>query len=326
MNPTKQLQKIFAQINKHVTEKKWKCIIDECNENAINSHLLQKNGILNNIAENGHLIEIKPTDFFSWSPDKTPMAMKSLGINNAFSLTLFCNNHDTSIFKEVETHPLDLENYRNQLLLSYRVVCAEIRKKEINVELNTRILNSITLRGSIRREDIEVFLKGTKLGIIDLNRYKQLFENELKKGGDNFVFKTYKYPLIKIYGSATFSPLDKLITNPEQVEPLNSVFIHVIPLNQNLNILVGYHKNYVSEWIRKYVDEWENLNSEQLELKLTNLFAAHIENWGLSPKIKNNISKQTLDKFVNYSFENALNIDEEQITEFNLFENKNYGT
>lgn len=326
MNPTKQMLNIFSQISKNVSAIKWKCIIDGCNENTINSHLLQKNGILDNVAEKGHLIEIKVTDFFSWTPDTSPIAMKRVGINNAFSLSLFCNKHDSSIFKEIETHPLNIDDYRTQLLLSYRVICAEIRKKEINIEMNTRILNSNTLKGQIDNKYIETFLKGTQLGINDLNRYKKIFEIELDKEENQFVFNSFSYPLIKIYGSAVFSPLDKLISNPEQVEPLNSVFIHVIPYNQRLTVIVGYHKNYVSKWIIKFIEDWGDLNNNQLELKLTNLFAARIENWGLSPSIFKDVSKQTLDKFMEYSHENAFNLLEDQDTKFNLFENENYGT
>jgi len=325
MNPDKQFKKVVSEIYKHVNEKKWGCIIDGCVEVAINSHLLQKNGILNNVTEKGHIIEIKATDIFSWSSEKAPIAMKRVGINNAFSLSLFCSKHDTSIFKEIETHPLEMDNYRNQLLLSYRVVCAEIRKKELNLELKTRILNSKTLYVLINREYVETFITGTKIGIKDLRHYKDIFEKELEKAENEFVFKVFKYPLIKVYGSATFSPLEKHILNPIQNTPFNSVFIHVIPYENNLNIIVGYCKNFVSDWIIKYVTGWENLNSNQLELKLTDLFAARIENWGLSPNIHEKISKQTLDEFMKYLHENSMNFEEGQETNLNLFENTNYG-
>lgn len=39
--------KILQNINKNVNNKNWECLHPNCENNAINSHLLQKNGILN---------------------------------------------------------------------------------------------------------------------------------------------------------------------------------------------------------------------------------------------------------------------------------------
>lgn len=326
MSKPKQFQKIIAQIHKNVYSKKWECILNECKETSINSHLLQQNGVLDNVAKDGHLIEIRQTDIFSWTPNKPPITMKKIGKRKAFSLPLFCNHHDTNLFKSIETHPIILDDYKVQLLLSYRVVCAEIRKKEFNLEIHHRILNANTLNGLINTDDIKTFIKGTELGIKDLVRYNELFEKELQNRSNQFTFKIYKYPLIRIYGSAIFNPIDRLITDPEQVEPLNSVFIHIVPYNESLNVIVGYHNDLVTDWIKEYVNDWSDLEPELLEKKLTNLFASHIENWGLSPTILKNIKDETLNQFVKYFHDNALNYSPDQKIEFNIFENSNYGT
>ena len=186
--------------------------------------------------------EVKASDIFTWSPDKDPLIMKRTGVNNAFSLPLFCNHHDTSIFSHIETDSLVLTDYKTQLLLSYRVVCAEIRKKEISVEFFTRVINANTLTGQIDKDSLETFLEGTKLGINDLTIYKELLEEEIENEENKCVFQLFLYPLIKVFASATFSPIDLLTTDPKQEDPFNAVYIHIIPYDGNLNIIVGYHR------------------------------------------------------------------------------------
>ena len=173
MNETKYIQKILSKIRRNVEKKKWECIVDDCNEQSTNSHLLQKNGILNNIAEEGHVIELKPTDTYRRNAKIPNIEMKSVGIKKALSLKLFCKKHDDAIFKEIETHPLSFDNYRTHLLLSYRVVCAEIRKKEVTFENFKRILNANTLKGRIETQEIELYHNGTKRGIVELNHFKK---------------------------------------------------------------------------------------------------------------------------------------------------------
>lgn len=316
--PTKR-QKIIANIIKNVHSKKWECIIDDCTETAINSHLLQQNGILDNVSVDGHLIECKITDPFSWKEDSPLFEMKKIGKKKALSLPLFCNNHDTSIFKEVETHPIDLEQYKVHLLLSYRVVCAEIRTKEVIVEQYSRFLNAESLKSDGGLEYIESGKEGNELGIKDLKRYKELFEEELKNEASRFTFKVYKYSFLAIYASAIFSPIDYL-KDPKQVKPLNSVFIHVIPYNEHTYIIVGYSNDYVDYRIKEYVDSWEELEEEDFEKKLTKLFAAYIENWGMSPVLLAKIKKENLKLFENYIASNVNNYSLYQRVDFNLFE------
>lgn len=320
-----EFKKVYAGISKNIKNKKWSCIIDSCNNASINSHLLQQNGILNTIAEENHVIEIKATDSFSWGEKKPPMEFKRISVGQALSLSLFCNNHDSSIFKKVETAPVDFSDIENQILLSYRAVCAEIRKKEMSKETFSRMLNSSLIHSYIPISDFELFIQGSKRGIADLNFYKKEFEDALELNRNEFEFVVYKYPLIKVYCSAAYSPFETEKTPFEGI-PLNYIFIHIIPYNQELTIIIGYHKRYFKQYITDYINSWKDLSLQNLEKMLTNLFATKVENWGLSPKINRNISKSTISKFVEYFEQNSLNHLINQKVEFNLFENNNYGT
>jgi hypothetical protein len=318
-------QKILSQIYKNVYSKKWICFDPSCNENSINSHLLQQNGMLNEISENGHFIEVKMTDVFKWAPKQTPLEFKLVGISKAISQPLFCNKHDTSLFKEIESKNIDFKNYRSQLLFSYRTICSELRKKQLNIEVYERLLNSQTLYGEFNRDMANQFVEGTKLGVKDLELYKAWFEAELKDEKGGFKFSTLEYPQIKVYGSAIHSPVDYANDNPNQVDPLNSIFIHIIPYNLRLNVIVGYHKKYTNSWIKEYVNSWMDLDKETLEYKLNDLFMTKIESWGMSPKLYKNIPLSTKNDIMTYINDNAMNYSIDQKVNFNIFLGNNYG-
>lgn len=321
----REFQKIYAGISKNLRNKKWKCIVDSCEGHSINSHLLQQNGILNMIAEDNHVIEVKPIDTFKWSDKDSPLSFKKVSVKKALSLNLFCNNHDTDIFKPAETLPLKLNDYITHILFSYRVICAEIRKKEHNIETYERLLKSSTLSGTLPKEQFEITIKGSKRGIEDLKIYKKSIEDELDGGDENYIFKVIRYPLIKVYCSAGFNIYETYQTPYEEI-PLKYVFIHVIPDETHLNIIVGYHKGFVKKSIVDYVESWEDLSMSDLEFRLTDLFATRVENWGLSPEIYSGLDKSTEKEFIKYFGENSSNYLDGQRVDFNLFEGNNYGT
>jgi hypothetical protein len=124
-------QNIITQISKNLKDKKWNCLVDGCDEVAINSHLIQQNGLLNNITYDGHLVELKVIDANRWDDKKLPFEFGNVGIKQALSYKVFCNKHDTEIFKPIEDNNKNFESYEAFLLFSYRAVGAEIRKKSI---------------------------------------------------------------------------------------------------------------------------------------------------------------------------------------------------
>jgi len=207
----KRTLSVLQNITKNVNNKKWECLIDECGQPAINSHLLQVNGILNNLIENGHLIQIKPNDYFDFEK-KGYLTFKSLGIQQAISEYLFCNRHDTEIFKAIEVKEIDFFDYLSQLLFSYRSLCCELRKKMKNIEIFTRIGKSNTLNNGskqfIAQEYLDLEIKGHNTGIKDMTYLKEEMEKEFTiQSIQNFSFKTFKHPLIKLCVSAIFSPI-----------------------------------------------------------------------------------------------------------------------
>ena len=287
-------EKEIAKLEAIITKKKWTCMCPHCTETAINSHLLQRHGILDNVVEKGHLYEIRFEDFFKWHKND-PTKFRSVGIQQAISFPLFCSKHDTELFTSIECDKIDFDNYISQLLFSYRGLCSEIRKKQF-----AQIRSGILQKGDLKKGHED----GTSSGIKDLEYYKYLFEAELSTPKHKFTFLHISYPYIPIYASGTvsFEPVDynnqRSINEAIKKKVWDGFFINIIPQNSSLEIIIGYHNNHVNKDLRKYVESWEGLSIEQLQIKLTDLFTARLETWGMSPSLYANISNEKKKWFI----------------------------
>lgn len=317
-NEERERMKIVANIFEHANKEKRKCVVDGCGQDSINSHLLQRHGILDNITEENHLVEIRPKDIFAFKEKDYPIQFKKMGINQAISRPIFCNRHDTELFQEIETANPDFMRYKSQLLLTYRSICCELRMKEIQLDKYQRMARANTL--SDCREFNQNLADSTLEGIRDIKLYKQLIEKELLKPQSSFTFKTYQYNFKGLCASTSFNLLDK-----HQLEygdnTLDCVFCHVVPQANHTTIIVGYENNHTNSLIREYVDSWSGLELEELGIKLTDLIL-RCELWSMAPSWYDKISKEkqeTYKMILCHYFKSPLTTMPE-IT-FNMFEN-----
>lgn len=321
MNKKEELEvkRVYAGIDKNISNKKWQCILSECHENAINSHLLQRHGVLSHIIEKGHCYELNPIDIFKWKKDQYPIEFKRRGLQEAISLPIYCNSHDTELFKPIETGRVDYSCYNNQILLCYRTICAEIRRKEITVEKYNRYTDSEILN-RIRPEVIELIpkvLKSTEIAIKDLFVYKKYLEDEITEPTNSFSFIHVSYPIKGLCASATFT-----IANEEETadfdRTLDCAFCHLIPTDDNTEFIFGYHNNHVNDTIRGFVNGWSGLDKETIGEKLTGLFTL-IESWGMSPSLHDKISEDNKKRYFDLLSKSVGSINQNPNVGFNMF-------
>ena len=125
-----QDKKIFSSCFEKMKKHTWTCMAPGCNDKCINSHVLQKNGILSQIASNNHIIEMKPTTI--WEIETHSLfKYQKIGINDGFTFPGFCAFHDKEIFKEIESTTVKFDSYKAQCLFSYRGLCQEMKRKDV---------------------------------------------------------------------------------------------------------------------------------------------------------------------------------------------------
>ncbi|SFL00260.1 hypothetical protein SAMN05216357_110100 [Porphyromonadaceae bacterium KH3CP3RA] len=314
--------KIIAAIRKNLLNKKWNCIVDDCNHEAINSHLIQRNGILKNLAEDGHVYEVGRKDIFKLDRVKTPFEFKCIGISKSISHPVFCSNHDNNLFHDIDQSNIDISNNKTWLLFSYRAICAELRKKEIEKEFMYRIMNSRTLP-LFATEKAKWMHEGFSMGCDDLKKYMKFTENELQNTTDDFTFHHFKFPLLEICASSLFSFQETThnIDEIRQIEIMHGGVVHILPLNGYTHIIFGYNKNNSNINLINYIESWNNINNVEFGRKLTELLSSRIEGWCLSPQLYNQIPDDLRSSFIKILTENISTDDINMYVDFNLFEN-----
>ncbi|WP_159635980.1 hypothetical protein [Sphingobacterium composti Ten et al. 2007 non Yoo et al. 2007] len=167
------------------------------------------------------------------------------------------------------------------------------------------------------------------IGVINdlLNRHDaeiSRFSTDILNDHQSFTIIKFEYDLVKAYGmSMNFSP-----------ESQNFVYTNVFPYDGKTIVLVGSFNENMDLWTKQYFDTWCNLSSRDFEIKLTTFLSKNSENWGLSPKIVENIKAEDLNKFLRLKSDIVTKgilsdiefiLDLDYKTDYNFFAENNYG-
>lgn len=293
----------------------------DCKEKSINSHVLQKNGILSRIGRNNHLIEVKPTNIWEFNSQGV-FKYQEIGINDVFTFPGFCSFHDNKIFKPIESNNLDFSEYKLQCLFSLRGLCQEIRRKEqvgifIDYLLGQRNEFSVLNISDI----LEDYRNGLRFGIINLTFFKEQLENDIFNNSMNFEFNVLKRQYTEICTSA---PLNIKEPNAYKLDSIDeylnkgiknkipTTFVNVIPTLTNSIWIIGEHKQYRSTYTERLI----HLDHEQA---LSELLILRLEYWCMSHAFLDKYIKPKLNEIRNLFKINVLNFDTELTTQINLF-------
>jgi hypothetical protein len=291
-----------------------------CSEPSINSHLLQKNGILSKVFESGHMYEPRVANIFQDHHLHNPIDLKMVGVEQALSVHTFCKTHDEKLFGEIEKGNLDFNNYRHCLLLSYRTVCAEARRKEYEVEVYRRFLESNTIRQMSNERQLG-YLKDTqygyKLGQRDLLYHVSQIEKELEQPENRYMFFHKDFPVSSVYCSTTLCIDTSFHANPEKTQRL--FLMHVIPTEDRTHIILGLEKNDKNDFAMSYFQELMSTDDKTIEDYLTSLLIRN-NGWGISPSVYKKLSKDKITQFFKLYEEDRTAFIPQRYENFNLFD------
>jgi hypothetical protein len=93
-----------------------------CGAKAIRAHSIQNARVFDLLSVKGHVTMFK----LNVATDGPEVVLRRVGRHEASTFPGFCASHDTSIFKALDTKPLNLENPEQLFLLAYRSVCREL--------------------------------------------------------------------------------------------------------------------------------------------------------------------------------------------------------
>jgi hypothetical protein len=329
----KMIQHAIFDARKKAERKDRRCIYRNCQNSAITSHVLQKNGILKQISENNHLIELKPPDPFKIE-EQGISQFKLVGINNVYTFFGFCSLHDSLIFKPIESeNRLDLYSLEQQSLFSYRGLCQEIRRKEIATEFLTELRTSFPTH---MIQMVNASLDGFEDGMENLNYFKREFETcTISKSFDRFHFETIEIPKIDLCISVPLN-IGELETRDKNETyedwrkkkqlPFTTSFINVFPKGKHSYVIAGFHKDFPCVWTINFIARLQKGKKDRIFKELSDLITLRLEFWTMSPKLFHSIRKTDLEAYKSIFSENVFNHSPRLKTKINLFKKYRAGS
>lgn len=310
------MQREILESRKRSEKKSRQCMFENCQNKAIKSHVLQKNGILREISQNNHLIQPLPPDPFQYDK-KGLFDFKTVGINDVYTFLGFCKEHDNRIFEPIESQSdLKFDNINQQALFSYRGLCQEIRRKEISIEWLNDIIKVCPIAIV---HYMQSTINGYHHGIQNLSFYKLELEKAIQTNDfSSFHFLTTKIPKIDLCISV---PLN--IETPNQVLeiPYATSFMNIFPKNDNTYVIGGYHKKKPCSWTKNFLTKVRVSKKDKIFKELSDLITLRLEFWAMSPQLFKKIKQKDIEEYKLLFTKNVHNHNLYLKTDLNLFKN-----
>lgn len=278
---TNEESKITAEFDKErrrIFNKSRKCSWASCNEMAIDSHVLQKNGFISVIAEKGQVYE---HEFYPF--DEKKFRFKKKGVNQVFTFKGFCSHHDDLLFKEIEKKSIDFNDYKSNLLFAYRILAQEIVKKSNVIELYESLIDKDIVDFISLQQDID----GQRMGINDaLFTQQKILENIENKDLNEFNFHVRKIRFLDVCASGvyTFETTKEINEMSPEISglPLTDIFVNILPVGQDTIVSFVYLKSNNLK-CNTYISHKCQLPEENFTKFLSDILLAQMENWIISP-------------------------------------------
>lgn len=192
-----------------------------CKRPAVKSHSLQRHGPLSSISDAGHVLTgLRGIERLARRDNSSDLVR--VGVKKASTFLGFCEAHDSSLFRDVESGYVSLDR-RTALLFAIRAECLEHRKKKVMVKVFDRLIPYVKdIRSDKYIEYLRLARREAERAVVDgVFRIRNMF-GQLHKGiSGNFLTLAVRFDLpldFAITGSfepdADFSGRGIFLSNP----------------------------------------------------------------------------------------------------------------
>ncbi len=305
--------KTTTECKKKAEETIVTCFHPDCSDKSINSHLLQKNGILSKIAPNKHLWQLEIDNF-----SENQFNFRQRGLNEIFSFNCFCNEHDTKLFKKIESGDIDFKDYQSCLLFSLRTLYNEIFRKEVNIKHFECLMQKMPEK--FDNERFRKNIEGDRLGIEDLRFTEQEIWNDIVNNTESFVFAYREMNRADLCISSIFTYDTSMeIQNLAEGQRPAEFMINFFPYKEKSILLMGYHKSDEKK-VKGYFNCFFKESEKRIQRPLTNLMLFLCETWVCSDVFFKSRIQSNESYFYDAIRFSAKNYNERKIFDINIFD------
>lgn len=253
-----------------------------CKNDAIKAHSVQNANALSLIAEDNHVYELK----MRITDGKPVCAFERVGRNNASTFPGLCAQHDTEIFRPIDTKPLATDDLEQLYLIAYRSVTRELHASMEGAMRIQRAYQFGIDTGKISGTDpspagIEATQHLLKAWSVWKYRYKY-FDKDLVRSN----FGNIKHSLFKIrneqpilaassFFSVDFKPWGKAFA---------AVTVNVVPISPTETVVVFSYPSEHSGPVRRYIAPIIMAEGQKQKYELSYLLVNRAENFFVSPR------------------------------------------
>ncbi|KKK41936.1 hypothetical protein LCGC14_1400970 [marine sediment metagenome] len=232
-----------------------------------------------------------------------------VGINSASTFFGFCNNHDTTVFSEIEN--LDYNKTLEQnFLYAYRACALEYVKKTEACNHQKNMIKRY--RNSQYYDMLNFILISTQQGFKEISEFLEIFSVEFKKPKSNRnlniintrIFYLPYESLIAVNSLLTIHYDFQEVLINDLSDPSRRpapIFLNVFPQKGKTIILFSYLSVDINVY-KSILSELGTFSNSKIEHFFSNLIIVHCENLFMSPQKYNNIPnkmrKLIVSKFI----------------------------
>lgn len=280
-----KIAKKVADFREQAVKEICECMHPNCSKKSIKSHIMQKNGVLSSISTDRHLWKLSVNKFKDEFSE-----FRRVGINNIYTFLGFCNEHDTNLFKKIESKEgIDFTDYESCLLLALRTACNEYRLKEINIRWYEYLLTNDT-KEEYNKQLLSQAIIQNQLGLKDIDFYIQTMWNDLQNKTESFVFNYRKMEKLELCLNSIYTydtsleMRDYRLKNGKDMERTSEIFISFFPYNDESILLMGHHKSDMSK-VKSFVNLFFKENEKRVKRRISSLIIFNCETWVCSNEL-----------------------------------------
>lgn len=316
-NQNYNAKRLYSEAHKHFRDTDFKTCFGfdtNCNYGHIGAHSLQKNGVLNLIADENHVYMLEMN--YQENSLTPKLEFKKIGKNQASVFDGFCKHHDEDYFKTIEDIPFE-GNAEQNYWFAFRAHCFEAhRKYRLKKSYSSFFKKSPE---TTRNKQLSNNYRGNELTIrdmeVDYKRFKSIFESRDFDKLESFVkvlpFKTAFTATtaigvcVDIEGKTAAD-----IYNYNESVFVPSIYLSVIPKETETIIIVSRFKE--DECYENFI---KSLNSCEEDNKifsfLTYCLAEYSENVYFSPLLIDKILTSSEKELITTAFLGCISPNQE---------------
>lgn len=310
----------LKELHKQAIKKHSKCLCPNCNAPATFSHVFSRKHILQPICPNSEIYLFEPRDMIFMLEDDM-LRYKTRGLRKAFGFYGFCNNHDKSLFSDIEPSIgfVNWKEKRNQYLLSYRSLCREVFVNRVMHDVFNHLLLFSESDNPNYKFNIWYRLSNIKAAYNDLKHYKDLLERGVF-GNDYSEIDFYYVELpfqFELCVSAPFHVDDgRGPCFKYDYQEVN--IVNVFPYYGKTIILIGYSKKFDNKWLNNILPKFTSSSPNEVNSAFTDLiYRAELN--AISPTLFEKLDTELVNAYYKSFREESDNYGIEIETVQNLF-------